>query len=521
MTTGAFDAIVIGAGPNGLTAATALAKRGRRVLVVESASEIGGHTRAIDFAPGFRAPLNSDGGWIPPAVRKATGVGYDVLKTFVPDIWTSVVGLDGTRLTLRPSAKETADAIRSLSARDAARWPTFSERIAKFSAVLAALYQLAPPDIDTTSVTEMLSLLGVGRKLRGLGRSEMIEFLRVMPMSVQDLVDDEFESEALKTAIASLAIRDIQQGPRSAGTTFNFLHYLVGAVPTHAHPRVWFIDGPDAFARAMAEAARALGVDIRTDACVARIHVRDGAVTGVALANGDEVAAPIVLSTADPKRTIGMVDPVWIDPEFMLAIRNVKLRGCTAFVMYGVNRFPDDIAKLAIAPVGLTATTAALEQAADAAKYGEASRAPHVEFFCPTTRWPHLAQKGKHVVVARVQYAPYRLKSAMWDKENADMLGAKATAAIARVIPEFEASIEQRAVLTPRDVEEKFGVTEGALTHGELTLDQIMFMRPVPGWGHYALPVDGLFLGGAGAHPGPGVLGGAGLLAAKAALNRR
>ena len=508
-----FDAIVIGAGPNGLTAAAMLAKAGRKTLVVESASEIGGHTRAIEFAPGFRAPLSDDAGWLPPKVGKALGImGADV----VPEFSTSVATTDGRLISLRTNAPAATLEISTLSPADAARWPKFVERIGKFAAILGDLYQLTPPDIDTTSIGEVLPMLGVGRKLRGLGRDDMIEFLRVMPMSVQDLLDDTFESEPLKAALAAAALRDIRQGPRSGGTTFNLLHYLVGAPAGSVRARGWFRDAPDAFAKKVAELARQHGAEIRTGVTVAQITVRDTRVTGVTLSSGEQVDAPLVVSTADPKRTVRLVDPVWLDPEFMLAVRNVKLRGCTAVVLFAVDGAIVQERKQSASMVSTTADTAALERAADAAKYNEMSGDPHVEFFTPTLRWPALAPSGKHVITARVHYAPYDLA---WSDAQVTALKERATAAIGRVIPGFEASIVHRVALTPRDIEERFGVTEGALTQGELTLDQILFMRPVPGWGHYSWPIDGLYLGGAGAHPGPGILGGAGYLAAKTILH--
>jgi phytoene dehydrogenase-like protein len=515
-----YDSIVIGAGPNGLTAAARLGKKGR-VLLLESAEEIGGHTRTIEFAPGFRAPLNEDAGWMPPNVRSTIRGSSSKLKRAGGGIAVSVAAPEGKGevLVLSSRPQMTTERIRRYSERDAARWPAFTERMHKFSKILCSLYQLVPPDIDTSSIREVASVAMLGRRLRSLGRDDMTEFLRVMPMSIQDLADDTFESELLKAALASSAVRDIRQGPRSGGTTFNLLHYMTGAPLGSVRGRPWFLDGPDAFAKRAAETARKRKVEIRTGARVERITVRDAAVTGVVLMGGEEIEAPIVVSTADPKRTLlGMVDPVWLDPEFLLAVKNIKFRGCTAYVMFAIDREVDDAANSFTAAVSLTSTTNALEKAADAAKYGEVSAEPHVEFFSPTLRWSHLAPEGKHIIVARAQYAPYHLKSGAWDNDRACALGEKVTAMIGKVIPKFADLVLHQTVLTPRDIEERFGVTEGAVTQGELTLDQILFMRPVPSWGHYRMPVDGLYLGGSGAHPGPGVLGGAGILAANKAL---
>jgi phytoene dehydrogenase-like protein len=512
-----YTAVVIGAGPNGLVAATMLSRRGRRVLLLEASDEIGGHARTIEFASGYRTPLSEDTGWVPARVARIAGVSK--LQKAGGAISMSVVGLDRHMLHLPSRIQGATERIATLSPRDAKRWPAFVERLNKFATLLSQLYALAPPDIDTKSVGELLPLLGIGRKLRSLGRADMTEFLRVMPMPVQDLVDDTFESELLKAAIAAAAVRDIRQGPRSAGTTYNLLHYMVGAAPGSIRGRAWFLAAPDAFAQAALAAATKRKVELRLGARVDRITVKDGAVSGVVLSNGDEIATTTVVSTADPKRTLlGMVDPVWLDPEFMLAVKNIKLRGCTAYVCYAVDRAVDDPSKSFTAAVSLTPTTAALERAADAAKYGELSEQPHVEIFSPTLRWPQLAPEGKHIVVARVQYAPYALKTGTWNAALATLVERRTTATIERLIPGFEATILEHAVYSPKDIEEKFGVTEGALTQGELTLDQILFMRPAPGWGRYAMPIEGLYLGGAGAHPGPGLLGGAGYLAAKAAL---
>lgn len=516
-----YDAIVIGAGSNGLVAAAALAKAGRRVIVLEAAEEIGGTHRALEFAPGYRSPVSVDSGWLPPTV--ANGLGLSLHGITQPLTGASVAG-DGEVLTLPCEPMYAADEIARFSERDAYYWPAFVDQMGKLAGFLEALYQLPPPDIDAhMSIGELTPLLGLGRKFRALGRADMTELLRVLPMSLQDLLDDWFESPLLKAAVAAGGVRDIRQGPRSGGTSFVLLHHLTGARHGSIRARPWWREGPDGFVRVVAEKAKRIGVTVRTGTAVAHILVRDDAVTGVALSNGDEFSAPAVLSTADPAHTLlGLVDPVWLDPEFLRAVRNIKFRGCTAFVFYALDRLPkfpklDDPPTVLASTISLSPTLDSIERAYDPAKYGEVSDEPHVEISVPTFRWPSFAPAGKHVLLARAQYAPYQLRDgARWDDAHSCALGEAVTRAISRMIPRFTDTIIHREIVTPPDLETRFGVTEGATTHGELMLDQILFMRPVAGWGRYAMPIDGLYLGGSGAHPGPGVLGGAGWLAAKA-----
>jgi len=511
----AFDTIVIGGGANGLVAA---ARLGKRALLLEGADTVGGLGRPVEFAPGFSAsPLSIDPGWLPAAVART--IGAKRLGPVEVDTPLSVATPLGKFLSLSRDPLKAAEAIGPHSRSDASRWPAFVTQMHRLAGFLGEIYQRPAPDVDTRSPKDALTALSLARKLRALGRADMLEFLRTLPLSVGELCDDWFESPPLKAAIAAGGIQDLRQGPRSGGTGLVFLHHLIGAPEGSVRGRVPWKDGPDAFTRAAEAAARRRGATIRTNARVTRILVKDDAVAGVVLEGGEEIAAKRVLSTADPKRTFGeWVDPVWLDPEFVRAIGNIRHRGCTAFVLYGLEKLPElpGLSAHALAGiVSLTADPVALERAADAAKYGSVSERPHVELHVPTILWPGVAPVGRHILIARVQYAPFALRDGVWDINRTQALAANVTEAIEAASPGFSTRILHRAALSPWDLASRYGLVEGAATQGELALDQFLFMRPVAGWGRHSTPIGGLYLGGAGTHPGPGVLGGSGWLAAK------
>ena len=482
MTAKAFDVIVIGGGANGLVAASRLGKAGRRVLLLEKSESAGGQGSVIEFAEGFRAaPFGIDPGWLP--MKLATGLGLTGLDPVATDTSLTVAIEPGAFLTLSRDAARAAAAIGVHSKSDAGKWGSFTKQLRNLSGFLEVLYQTPAPDVDIGSLGELLPLLRLGRKFRGLGKQDMIEFLRTLPLSASELLDDWFEYEPLKAAVAAGGIQDFQQGPRSGGTGFVLLHHLVGTEAGAVRGRVPWRSGPDAFTAAALKASERFGVTVRNSAPVARILVRDDAVAGVALQSGEEIAATAVLSTADPATTLlDWVDPVWLDPEFVHAVSNIRHRGCTAFVLYALDalpEFPGLSSKDALAGiVSLTPDLVALERAADAAKYGAVSLRPHVELTIPTLLWPALAPSGRHVAVARVQYAPYRLKDgAAWDAPRVNALAEVVTSAIEAVAPGFRSRGLHRAAFSPRDLEERFGLREGASSQGELGLDQILFRR--------------------------------------------
>jgi len=520
------DVVVIGGGANGLVASAILAKGGLRTLLLERDEALGGQGRVVEFAPGFRAaPLGLDPGWLPDPIAAALGI--QGLRRASADADVAVAVEPGRFLALSRDAARSADAIRPYSESDAAKWPEFVARMRKLAGFLEALYLAPAPDISASTPGELLPLLGLARKFRGLGRRDSIEFLRTMPLSVWELLDDWFESAPLKAAAATAGIQEHRHGPRAGGTGFVLLHHLTGAAPGAIRSRTPWQDGPEAFTRAAEGAARAAGVTVRTGAQVQRIEIREYAVATVVLEGGEAIATRAVLSTASPAATLlDWLDPVWLDPEFLHAVGNIRYRGCAAFVAYALERLPDlpglSGPEAMAGMVSLTPNIPALERASDAAKYGTISERPHVEFTVPTLVSPNLAPEGKHVMVARVQYAPYRLRDgAAWDASRRDAIAKAVTSAIEAMSPCFSSRILHQAAWSPLDLEERFGLREGATSQGELGLDQILFMRPVAGWGGHHTPIAGLYLGGAGSHPGPGVLGGAGWLAAQRILRDR
>jgi len=515
-----FDSIVVGGGAEGLVAATALARSGSIVLVVEAQAELGGTFREIEFAPGFRAaPLAPEIGHIDAEVLHATGAMLP--GAVAPDPVTIALG-DGEPLLLRRSIAATVEGLKGHSAKDAAAWPEFCARMRALAEFLAELYRRAPPQLEATGLADYLALAKLGLKFRGLGRKGMVEFLRALPMPLGDLLDDWFESDRLKGVLAALGIADLCQGPASGGTALNFLHRHVGAEPGVFGDRLRLQTGGSALISAFADRARAASVTIETRAEVRRFLVDDDRVVGVLLASGEEIRCGRVVSSLDPHRSLlELLDPACLDPEFIAAVRNIRYRGVTSIVLLALDGLPA-IPGLATVPSGSILIAPSLryvEQAFDASKYGRCSDEPVIELRFPSVTQFNLAPMGRHVATLRVQYTPYRLRDGDWNTMR-DEVAARAIALVERHVPGFAARIRHRVVLTPADLEARFGLREGAVSRGELALDQMLFMRPVAGASCYAMPMPGLYLCGAGTHPGHGMTGLSGLHAARAARPR-
>lgn len=475
------DVIVIGAGVNGLVAAHYLARAGRRVLVLERARE-------PDPSP--------DVGWVPPQIVRDLDLARRGLAVERPDPWLTAVIPGARPLELFHDLGDSAESIRRLSPDDAVRWPEFCRRTRRMAAALARLYAGPPPDPHATGVGEWLRLGWLGLRTRLRGRESVVDLLRTPPMAIGEVLDRWFETAALKGALAALGVWHLRQGPRGGGTAFNFLHHHVGSPLGVFRP---------ARCNLGAVLATLPGVEIRRGAAVTRVDVRDGRVRAVVLEGGEEILARLVVSGLDPRRTLlGLVDAKWLDPEFVRAVRNVKCRGVVARVTLDCEGAPG-FGQLAIAP-----SVDYLERAFDHAKYGLVSAEPYLE------AW---AEAGRLVV--HVQYVPYRCADGAWDDARRHALGELVRETLAGSLPAPVPALTVREVATPADFEEWLGPTEGHLYHGELTLDQILFMRPVAGWSRSRTPIGGLYLCGPGTHPGGAVLGAAGRLAARALLSGR
>jgi phytoene dehydrogenase-like protein len=370
-------------------------------------------------------------------------------------------------------------------------------------------------------VNELFTLARVGLGLKGLGNRDMMEAIRLIPISVNELLNDWFETEALKGAVGALGLSGLNQGPRAAGTALMLLQrtaWAGGALIARGQVK----GGIGALTAALAAAATARGAEIRAGSEVAHILVREGKVTGVALKSGEEMAARQVVSNADPRRTLALAEAGWFDPEFLWQVNNLRMRGATAKINLALGELP----KFRNAPEGdahLRGTIVMapdldyLERASDAAKYGQISEHPFLEAVIPSLADPSLAPAGKHVMSLHAQYAPYKL-SGGWNDRRRKELADKVVNTLAEYAPNLKKSILHQQVLSPADLENTFGLTEGNIHHGEMMLEQLFFMRPVGGAARYRLPLDGLYLCGAGAHPGGGVTGMPGRLAARAVL---
>jgi phytoene dehydrogenase-like protein len=526
-----WDAIVVGAGHNGLTAAAYLATAGLRVVVLEARDRVGGATVTEELAPGVRVPaLAHTVGRLRPSVARELALAKHGLSLVAPEIRVFAPQPDGRAVTLWSELGRSVDSLRTWSPDDATSFVEFDRRVRSLAKFLADLGDEAPPEIHSPGLGDAMLGLRLGRTFKGLGRLDGRTVLRVLFMAVADFVAESFACDPIRATLAWRGVRFTAMGPWSSGTTAVLLGDTAANDGGAAGETVFARGGPSALAEALADAGRAAGAEIRTGARVVAVTTADGAVTGVALESGEELRSDAVVSGLDPKRLLTqLVDPVTVGPSMRWRAGNLRTPGTVAkvnLVLDGVPGFPaaggDERLLRGRIQVGTTSIDD-VERAFDPSKYGELPERPVLEATIPSLVDPSLvegAKPGTHVMSVVLQWVPATLPAETWAARR-DEVGDLAIRTLETVAPGIGKRIIARQVLTPADLEADYGLTGGHPLHVEPGLDSFFLWRPLLGWARYRMPVDGLYLAGSGAHPGGGVTGAPGRNAAREVLADR
>src|SRR3954451_3733192 len=524
-----YDAIVIGGGHNGLIAGAYLARGGARTLVLERRHVLGGAAVTEEIVPGFRFSVAS---YVVSLLRP------EIIRDLeLPKHGLDILPLDGTFTPLRkgegPKGGDylwrvndhgrTVRELRRWSKTDAEAYEEYGQLMVEMARFIKPILGVVPPDPTDNDPRPILPLAGLARHVAQLPERQQAVFVQLMTMSAKDFLDQWFETDPLKATMAASGIIGTYLGIRSPGTAYVLLHHYMGEIDGAF--RAWGIPrgGTGGISEAIGRAAQAQGAEIRTQAPVARILMRDGHATGVVLESGEEIEAGVVVSTADAKRTfLDLVEPGVLEPTFEAEVRRFKFRGSSGKVNLALDRLPEftclpntnGVEHLRGA-ISFSPSTDDMERAYDDAKYGRWSAKPYVDVIIPTLVDPSMAPPGKHVMSCFVQYAPYHLDPSLggWDA-NREAFGDTVVDRIAEFAPNIRDVIVGRQVLTPLDIERTMGLTEGNIFQGELSLEQLFFNRPVPGYARFRTPIRDLWLCGSATHPGGGIMGANGRLAA-------
>ncbi len=521
-----YDAVVIGAGHNGLTAAAYLARAGLSVLVLERREIVGGCCVTEEIAPGCRVSSTSYiASMLRPEVIAELGLANHGLRMIPCDPAIQVPFPDGQVVPWWAETQRAQAEFRTLSVKDAARFVEVDAELKKLARYLQPFFLEPPPEIDTGSFNGWADLFRLGRRFRGISSAEIGRLISFLTGSLGEFLDRNYESEKMKTLFLANNVYGKHGGPYQPGTAIGLLFHLLSG---GEHELQGFyghvMGGMGAITQALAASGQVLGVEMRTSSPVAQIDLRNGRARGVVLEDGTEIRSRMVLSNADPKRTFLKMIPAHDLPEdFLFAIRGIKMDGPCAkvnFVLAEEPRFtgtPPDRSPLERTFYTLVPSLEFAERCYDIAKFGDIPEELWVDCVVSSNADSSLAPPSKHILTCFVQYVPYRLREGNWDDQR-EVLGDRVVKKIAEYAPNVPHAIVARQVLTPLDLERTYGLTEGNIFHGDLRLEQLFFMRPVPGWAQYRTPIDGLYLCGAGTHPGGGVTGAPGRNAAHQVL---
>ena len=528
--------IIIGAGHNGLVAAFYLAKAGLRPLVLERRASVGGIATTSEFHPGFKAPtVIHSAGPLVSAIANDLQLEQHGLRWLDPEPRLIALSADGRALPLFSNASQAAYEVAKFNDADGRNYPDAQAALARIAAALAPLLAQTPPALDRASTADLLAAFRASSAVRKLAAKDLYSLLRWAPMPIADLVAEWFQNDLLRAAIAARALQATAFGPMSAGSSLVLLmraaaeHLGAASGATLPGPALYPVGGMGALAEALAAAARAAGAEVRTNSEVAQIAVKDGVASGVVLSSGEEVPARVVISSADPQRTLmKFVGPEQLSPQLVARIQRYRCAGTVAKMNLALDALPQFTAlKNSTAPASSLAgrihigpTIEYLERAFDASKYGRFSEHPVLELTIPTLADASLAPAGKHVMSVIAQYAPYKLRGADWQSSEQG-LGDSIIQTLAQYAPDLPSKIVGGQLLTPARLEQEFALTGGHLWHGELALDQLYAMRPLMEWSRYRMPLRSLYLCGSGAHSGVGLTGQSGANAARLLLKEK
>jgi phytoene dehydrogenase-like protein len=518
-----YDAIVIGGGHNGLTAAAYLARAGRRVLVLERRHLVGGAAVTEEVFTGFHFSVCS---YVVSLLRPEIIRELDLPRhglEILPLDGTFTPMPDGNHLWRTNDHAQTRRAIARHSRVDAEAYDEYGRAMVDMGRFVRPILGLTPADPTSLDPRGLKQLLFLLRRFLRLSRQEQYNQIQLMTMSAADFLDQWFETDVLKATMAASGIIGTFLGIRSPGTAYVLLHHYMGEIDGAF--RSWGLarGGTGAISNAIASAARQAGVEIRTESPVAKILVKGGTARGVVLPNGDEIEAKVVASSVDPRLTfLRLLDPEALPDEFVADVRRYKFRGSSGKVNLALDALPDFTSlpgpgRHLRGAISISPSMEYMERAYDEAKYGRFSRRPYIDVVIPSLTDPSVAPPGKHVMSCFVQYAPYHLAEGTWDEQR-DAFGDTVVNTLAEYAPNLRNIILSRQVVTPLDLEREWGLSEGNIFQGELTLEQLFFLRPVPGWAQYRTPVRNLYMCGSATHPGGGIMGAPGRNAASVIL---
>jgi phytoene dehydrogenase-like protein len=523
-----YDAIVIGGGHNGLVTAAYLARAGRKTLVLERRELVGGCSVTEEIWPGYRV---STAAYLTSLLQERVIQDLELerygYRVDAKDPAFFSVFPDGRHFFMWQDRARTLAEIAKFSKRDAEVYPAYEDQLERISRVVEELLLTAPPNFPPRGLADAIEYLKLAGRMRGLSARDMVALVKIFTQSAAEFLDEWFESDEVKVTLATDGVIGANGGPRSPGTAYILLHHCMGGVAGHRGLWGFVRGGMGAVSEAIAASARARGAEIRTGAGVERVLVRSGRAWGVALESGEELEAAQIASNLDPKLTfLRLVQPRDLPEEFVEAIRRFRIEGTSCKINLALDGLPE-FSSYPGAPgpqhratMHICPNIEYVERAWDDAKYGRPSERPLLELTVPTMYDPSLAPPGKHIMGIFLQYAPYTLHEGTWD-ELREPFGDRVISLIAEYAPNIRSIVERRQVLTPVDLERRFGITGGNIFHGEMSLDQMFVMRPAPGWARYRTPIDGLFLCGSGGHPGGGVMGAPGYNCAREMLRVR